>query len=133
MSLIEKDYIVRLIYEVIRTLLRMIFRIDIAKKNGFQFEEEQRQQFYEELTKLVEAGEINDAENKLLTGLNVYEPLDLQLALLFYGYLNEKDNDYLEIHGFSRKEIAEGIQMVCSLFGYGTMAQSLLEDLELEE
>lgn len=133
MSLIEQDYIVRLIYEVIRTLLRMIFHLDLAKKNGYQFEVEYHQQQYEELVWLIERGEINKAENKLLTRLNVYELQDLELALRFYAYLNEKDNEYLEDHDFTRKEIIDGIRMVCGLFGYGSMAESLMEDLDSGE
>ena len=39
---IEKDYILRLIYEIIRTLLHVLFQIDIARQNGPAFEDEQR-------------------------------------------------------------------------------------------
>lgn len=133
MSLIEQDYIVRLIYEIIRTLFRLIFRIDLEKKNGYQFEVKYRQQRYEELILLADKGKINEAENQLLTSLNVYEIQDLELALRFYLYLNEKENAYLEMYDFTRKEIVDGIRMVCRIFGYGNMADSLMEDLEMEE
>lgn len=133
MSLIEQDYIVRLIYEIIRTLFRLIFRIDLEKKNGYQFEVKYRQQRYEKLILLADKGKINEAENQLLTSLNVYEIQDLELALRFYLYLNEKENAYLEMYDFTRKEIVDGIRMVCRIFGYGNMADSLMEDLEMEE
>lgn len=131
MSMVEKDYVMRLIYEIIRTLIRMIFHIDIEKRDGPIFEEKQYTGRYEQLAALVDRGCINEAENRLMDELNVYERRDLELALCFYAYLNEKDSDFLEEHGFSRREIAEGIRMVCALFGYGTMAESLLEELEL--
>ena len=43
---IEKDYILRLIYEIIRTLLHMLFQIDIARQNGPAFEDEQRMEWF---------------------------------------------------------------------------------------
>lgn len=130
--MIEKDYVMRLIYEVIRALLRMIFHVDIEKKNGYLFEEEQRRQRYEELTGLVEQGKINEAENLLFQGMNVYEQRDLELALYFYAYLNEKDQEFLESHDFSRREVAEGIRLVCRLYGFETMAESLLDEIDME-
>ena len=131
MGMIEKDYIMRLTYEIIRTLLRLIFGIDLEKKAGPLFEEEKLAERYETLRELIESGKV-EAENRLLGELNVYDRRDLELALYFYAYLNEKDSDFLEEHNFSRREIAEGIRMVCSLFGYGSMAESLLDEIDLE-
>lgn len=132
MGMIEKDYIMRLIYEAIRTLLRLIFGIDLEKKSGPEFEEKQLAQRYETLCGLAEQGEIEQAENRLLGELNVFDRRELELALRFYAYLNEKDSDFLEEHNFSRREIAEGIRMVCGLFGYGTMAESLTDEIDLD-
>lgn len=132
MGMIEKDYIMRLIYETIRTLLRLIFGIDLEKKAGPLFEEEKLTKRYDALRELIEKGKIEEAENRLLGELNVYDRRELELSLYFYAYLNEKDSDFLEEHNFSRREIAEGIRMVCSLFGYGTMAESLIDDIDLE-
>lgn len=132
MSLIEKDYIMRLIYEVIRTLLRLIFHIDLDKKSGPLFEEEKYGERYETLKELIDKGQIAEAENQLLDGMNIYERRDLELALYFYAYLNEKDSDFLEEHDFARREVAEGIKMVCKMFGYGSMAESLMDDIDLD-
>ncbi|MDO4321046.1 MAG: DUF6483 family protein [Lachnospiraceae bacterium] len=132
MSMVEKDYIMRLIYELIRMLIRMIFHIDIEKRDGPIFEEKQYNGRYENLTALIDKGAINEAENQLMKDLNVYERRDLELALCFYAYLNEKDNDFLETHDYSRREIAEGIKMVCQLFGYESMVESLTEELDLD-
>ena len=57
---IEKDYILRLIYEIIRTLLHVLFHIDIAKQNGPAFEDEQRMEWFLQLTAMIDAGEINE-------------------------------------------------------------------------
>lgn len=51
-----------------------------------------------------------------------------EAALMFYGYLNEKDNEFLEAYHFSRKEVIEGIQYTAKYYGYESMTDSLLED-----
>lgn len=132
MGMIEKDYIMRLIYEVIRTLLKLIFHIDIEKKNGYVFEEEQRKEQCEKLLRLIELGKLNEAENQLMDGLDIYDKRDLELALYFYAALNEKDSDFLEEHDFSRREILDGIRMVCRIYGYGSIAESLTDEIGIE-
>ena len=99
---IEKDYILRLIYEIIRTLLHVLFQIDIARQNGPAFEDEQRMEWFRQLT------------------------------LWFYAYLNEKDNAFLETHNFSRKEVLEGIRLTGQIFGYRSIVDPLLEGINAE-
>ena len=101
---IEKDYILRLIYEIIRTLLHMLFQIDIARQNGPAFEDEQRMEWFRQLTAMIDEGEINEAENELLEGINANSMKDYELALWFYVYLNEKDNVFLETYNFPEKK-----------------------------
>ncbi|MDO4299299.1 MAG: DUF6483 family protein [Lachnospiraceae bacterium] len=132
MGMIERDYIMRLIYEVIRTLLKLIFHIDIKKKNGYMFEEEQRSERCGELLKLIELGKLNEAENQLMDGLDIHDKRDLELALYVYAALNEKDSDFLEAHDFSRKEILDGIRTVCRIYGYGSIAESLTDEIDTE-
>ena len=73
-------------------------------------------------------------QNKLYEKLESEEALEeenlenLKLALAFYDYLNGKDNDFLESHEYSREEIREGICDVMKRFGYGGLAETLLEN-----
>ena len=129
---IEKDYILRLIYEIIRTLLHVLFHVDIAKQNGPAFEDEQRMEWFGKLTAMVDAGEINEAENELLDGINANSMKDYELALWFYAYLNEKDNAFLETHNFSRQEVLEGIRLTGQIFGYRSIVDPLLEGINEE-
>ena len=113
---IEKDYILRLIYEIIRTLLHVLFQIDIARQNGPAFKDEQRMEWFRQLTAMIDEGEINANSMK-----------DYELALWFYVYLNEKDNVFLETYNFSRKEVLEGIRLTGQIFGYRSIVDPLLE------
>lgn len=131
--MIEKDYIMRLIHEVIRTLIRLIFHIDINKWDDSMYGDKQRQERFRKLADLIDQGRIDEAENQLLDGLNAVDMKDYELALRFYGYLNEKDGDFLEAHDFSRGEIVEGLKLLGKMFGYRSMTESLLEDIEIDD
>lgn len=126
MGAVEKDYIMRLIHEVIRTLIKLIFGKDINEGTELVFREEYKE-WGEQLKELIDDGKIDEAENRLLDEMENGSAVDLEAALTFYAYLNEKDNEFLESHHFSRKEVMEGIRYACEHYGYGSMAQSLLE------
>lgn len=127
--MVEKDYVMRLVHEMIRTLIRLIFHKDIDKGEELVFDEESRQR-NELLKKLIDDGEIEEAENRLLDGMENGSGVTFEVALMFYEYLNGKTNDFLESHNFSRKEVIEGIRYVSGYYGYGSMAESLLEEME---
>ena len=63
--MVEKDYVMRIVHEMIRTLIRLIFQKDIDEGEEIIFSEEARQR-NELLKKLIDAGEIEEAENRLL-------------------------------------------------------------------
>lgn len=124
----EKDYISRMIHGAIGLLARMLFQTDIDHE-GFQFDDEDTQA-YVQLLQLVDAGQVNEAENLLLERLDVKNVKDFQLALWFYDYLSRKDADFLEAHDLTKEEVAEGLKYVVDQYGYGYMNDTLLEDLE---
>lgn len=132
--MVEKDYMMRLIHEMVRTIAMLIFHKDQGTEEELIFLDGISQDFYQRLCHLADEGKINEAENML------YESLEendwdregnmekLELALAFYDYLNSKDNDFLENHHYSREEIEDGIQSVMKLYGYGELAETLLEN-----
>ena len=131
--MVEKDYIMRIIHEMVRTVLKLIFYIEEGTEEELVFAEGANRDFYQHLCLLAEEGKITQAENMLYEKLESEgaKPGDLEnlkLALAFYSYLNGKDNDFLESHDFSREEVAEGIQDAMKLYGYGGLAETLLED-----
>jgi hypothetical protein len=125
----EQDYVMRLIYEIIRTLLKLLFNIDTDKKEELIFNEKVAETTYDELLNLIDKGEINEAENKLLDELDPEDMQYYKMALMFYSYLNEKDIDFLEEHNFSKSEIIDGLKNVSKIYGYGSMADALLSIL----
>lgn len=133
--MVEKDYIMRIIHEMVRTILKLIFHIDKEVKEELVFLDGVNTDLYQRLCLLVDQGKINQAENLLYESLDLepwqeeQEKLEkLRLSLEFYDYLNTKNNDFLEEYDFSREEIKEGIQSVMKRYGYGGLAKTLLEE-----
>ncbi len=81
---------------------------------------------YQKLLNMIDAGLLNEAENKLISYLEEMEEWQteiqeekecrdveqLKLALSVYGYMNDKEDSFLESHSYSRVEIEEGILSV---------------------
>lgn len=123
----EQDYIMRLIREIIRTLLKLIFNIDLNRSDRLDLDEEEYDvEKYEKLLDLIDDGQVNEAENKLMDDLSRTRISDFKLALMFYSYLNEKEDEFLEQCNYNRKEIAAGIQYVARSYGYDELAVSLI-------
>lgn len=124
--MLKDDYLTRMTSSAVNTLLRLIFNIDLGKNEENAFTEEEMKSRYQGLTKLVDSGEINEAENRLLGGLNLQDREYYKMSLMFYYYLNEKDSKFLEEHDFSSEEINDGLRYVSRIYGYESMAEALL-------
>lgn len=62
--MVERDYVMRQIHEIIRTLIALVFGRDVDEETELIVRAESRQ-LYERLKSLVDAGEIEEAENCL--------------------------------------------------------------------
>lgn len=127
--MVEQDYIMRLIKELIRALLKVIFHTDLDMPSVEMLKDAQRRCALEELLNLMDNGEINEAENRLSELLEDGGGEELALALLFYSHLNEKSNDFLEAHDFSREEIKAGLEDALLSQGLSEMAEAFLSEL----
>ena len=127
--MVEQDYIMRLIKELIRALLKVIFHTDLDMPSVEMLKDAQRRCALEELLNLMDNGEINEAENWLSELLEDGGGEELALALLFYSHLNEKSNDFLEAHDFSREEIKAGLEDALQSQGLSEMAEAFLSEL----
>lgn len=123
--MVEQDYIMRIIHEAVRTLLKLLFNRNESESTVFQNKEKEEK--YERLLNLVDLGEINEAENQLLEDFDPSDEKDFEMALLFYSYLNERSNDFLEKHEYSRLEIVEGLNSVAEMSGYTSLMKTFLE------
>ena len=125
----EQDYVMRLIKEMVRAILKLLFNIDTESPTVDLLENREEKEALENLLDMVDAGKINEAENKLFDLTDDATVNDLKIALLFYSYLNDKTDDFLETNDFSRDEIKSGLENVADRFGLNSIAKMFLEDL----
>lgn len=125
--MLEQDYIMRLIKEAVRLLLKLLFNIDTVSPAIEQLNDLSRQGTYNGLEQKLDEGDINEAEEELFEILDGTDREDLKLAIMFYSYLNEKDDDFLSAHQFSRREIKDGLIEVLHRYGVAGMEELFLE------
>ena len=123
----EKDYIMRLIKEMVRTVLKLIFQIDTESPTEELLEDSEVKTTLDALLEMVDEGKINEAENAVYEITENREYKNLEAALLFYSYLNEQSDDFLEENDFSRDEVRDGLQEIVSRYGLGSMADMFLK------
>lgn len=122
----EQDYIMRLIKEMVRAVLNLLFHIDTESQLEEQLKDTEQKTVLEELLNRADEGDINGAENRLYELVTDRKAESLQMALLFYSHLNDKDDDFLKAHDYSREEIKEGLKTIMSDYGLDGMAEAFL-------
>lgn len=124
----EQDYIMRLIREMVRALLKLLFHIDTQSPTADMFEDVEMKKQAEYLQRLVDDGKINEAEQELFDMVDRNNRNILGVALVFYSYLNDKEDGWLTENGFSREEIKQGIEDIVSAYGIDGFGEIFLED-----
>ncbi len=113
----KQDFIMRVISEAIRTILKLVFHIDADTPKEEVLQTREGRDSYDDFIRMIDRGEINEAENQLYEIVDGKDKEALKIALLFYSHLNEKDDDFLEEHDYSREEIQMGVRSVSEKYG----------------
>lgn len=121
----EQDYIMRQIKEMIQAIFKMLFGIDVKSPITELLGSKEDIELLEALFDMADSGKINEAENQL------YESMDgsmnsLKTALLFYSYLNDKTDEFLEVNSFDREEIKAGIIELTDKYNLNDLARVIL-------
>ena len=126
----QKDYVMRIVHEWVRTLIKLIFNQDIDKDDddGISLEV---MELYRKLLSMVDDGKINEAENILVDGLETGGQAYFEMALLFYEKLSGKTEEFLSEHDYSQEEVVDGLKYVVDYYGYGSLMDAFAEDLDL--
>ncbi len=112
----EQDYIMRMIKEMVRALLKLLFDINTDTPSAELIEDYNARNNLIILTDMIDDGDINNAENKLYESISDSNMLDLKVGILFYSYLNDKDDEFLQKNNFSRDEVEMGIRTLASKY-----------------
>lgn len=131
--MVEQDYVMRLIKEMVRTLLKLLFHIELDNPYTELFKETKKKNTLQNLLDMIDSGDINGAENRIYemtSDVNAPDAKEnLKTALLFYSYLNEKNSDFLESHDFSREEIQQGLTYLVDKYGLNSITDTFLSDI----
>lgn len=124
----EKDYIMRIIKEMVRVLFSLILgkqykSVELPEENKYEVSGKT----LEEFKKMVDEGLINEAENILLENIDHTQKEEVLAAILFYQYIGEKDSDFLTEHSYSKKEALDGMKRLAEQQGYGHVISFFME------
>ena len=115
----EKDYVMRMIKEMARVIFSLAFdktyvSVEMEKANKYRVSGKALNDLWE----MIDAGQINEAENLLLEKIDYADKEEEMGAALFYLYLSEKEDSFLEAHQYSKEEVLFGFKQLFERSGY---------------
>lgn len=114
----EQDYVMRMIKDLARALALLIFgKKDIRYEIPEEKERTEEDNLYARLLQMADRGEINEAENILLTEFPKESSHYVIMAADFYQHIAEYSDEFLKEHNYSRDEILEGMESIAQEYG----------------
>ena len=118
----EKDYIMRMIKEMVRVLFSLAFgkkyvSVELEKENKYEGSGKNLKNFLN----MIDLGQINEAENILLDSIDYTNKNEVMAVALFYQYLSEKDNQFLENNNYTKEEVLSGFKQLLMKSGYSDL------------
>lgn len=125
----EKDYIMRMIKEMVRVLFSLMFgkkyvSVELEKENKYEVSGKNLKIFLN----MIDLGQINEAENILLDSIDYTNKNEVMAVALFYQYLSEKDNQFLENNNYTKEEVLSGFKQLFMKSGYSDLLYLLKYD-----
>ncbi|WP_181989287.1 DUF6483 family protein [Holdemanella biformis] len=125
----EKDYIMRMIKEMVRVLFSLAFgkkyvSVELEKENKYEVSGKNLKIFLN----MIDLGQINEAENILLDSIDYTNKNEVMAVALFYQYLSEKDNQFLENKNYTKEEVLSGFKQLLMKSGYSDLLYLLKYD-----
>ena len=125
----EKDYIMRMIKEMVRILFSLIYgkkyvSVELEKENKYEVSGKNLKSFLD----MIDSGQINEAENILLDNIDYANNDEVMAAALFYQYLSEKDSEFLINTNYTKEEVLSGFKQLLVQSGYNNLLYIIKDD-----
>ena len=125
----EKDYIMRMIKEMVRVLFSLTFgkkyvSVELEKENKYEVSGKNLKDFLD----MIDSGQINEAENILLDNIDYTNNDDVMAAALFYQYLSEKDSEFLINNNYTKEEVLSGFKQLLVQSEYNNLLYMIKDD-----
>lgn len=127
--MLQDDFILRQIREMVHAVMKMLFQVSASELTPEVIEDSTARTTLENLIALTDEGKIDEAENQLYEMICDGDRQNLEIGLLFYYNLNGKDDDFLEVHNFSREEIMTGIQDLADRYQLSGIAEAFRTEI----
>lgn len=123
---VEKDYIMRMIKEAVSVMFSFLLgktyvSVQQERLNHYEVSGQTLNGLFE----MIDRGEINEAENILLTDIDYNDKQEVAAATLFYQYLSEKEDKFLVQNNFSKEEVLDGLKQLMKKAGYDNLTDVL--------
>ena len=125
----EKDYIMRMIKEMVRILFSLIYgkkyvSVELEKENKYEVSGKNLKDFLD----MIDSGQINEAENILLDNIDYANNDEVMAAALFYQYLSEKDSEFLINNNYTKEEVLSGFKQLLVQSEYNNLLYMIKDD-----
>ena len=125
----EKDYIMRMIKEMVRILFSLIYgkkyvSVELEKENKYEVSGKNLKSFLD----MIDSEQINEAENILLDNIDYANNDEVMAAALFYQYLSEKDSEFLINNNYTKEEVLSGFKQLLVQSGYNNLLYMIKDD-----
>ena len=127
----EKDYIMRMIKEMVRVLFSLMLgkqytQVELPGENRFSVSGKN----LGDLKEMADQGKINEAENLLLENLDYENKEEVAAAVLFHEYVGRMEEGFLKENGYSLEEVYDGLIQIARNSGYGELVPGSLPETE---
>lgn len=113
----DKDSLGNKIGSTIKMCMYMLCGISSNKYKQPKFiENSAMDSIYYRLTTMIDKGSINEAENIMYDLLNPKIKQEYYTMLCIYEYINDLDDEFLILNGFSKDEVEDGIREITELY-----------------
>ena len=115
----EKDYIMRMIKEMVQVLFSLVFgkkyvSVELEDENKYEVSGNTLKYFFD----MIDQGDINEAESLLLEDLDYTNKEEVMAAAFFYQHLSQKDDDFLRRNDYTKEEVLFGFKQLLEKSGY---------------
>lgn len=115
----EKDYIMRMIKEMVQVLFSLVFgkkyvSVELEDENKYEVSGNTLKYFFD----MIDQGDINEAENLLLEDLDYTNKEEVMAAAFFYQHLSQKDDDFWRRNDYTKEEVLFGFKQLLEKSGY---------------
>ena len=129
----EKDYIMRMIKEMVQVLFSLVFgkkyvSVELEDENKYEVSGNTLKYFFD----MIDQGDINEAENLLLEDLDYTNKEEVMAAAFFYQHLSQKDDDFLRRNDYTKEEVLFGFKQLLEKSGYKDLIR-LIRRVDEEE